>query len=1122
MNLSAISRLLNVLSGPDDTSRRKLLNILLLGTVILDAIMVLIITAIEATLPGGVGEPGALMLYLMSLALSISIAIIFAINRYGPNWLASLLFLSILMVLSVLIDKPREVANGRSLINFAIPIIMASVLLRPSASFVMAFLSSLVITVVALGVGLVPNPFAMAVFFIIALVSWLSAHTLGRALHEARSRAERLAAVNRIAKAASTTLHLDELIETVYREVVPIFQADTFFIALHEEETSELDFRILMDEGIQEPPGCPLLKSEQAPIVNTEKKHLVIQDSKQEQDHLSPRQFFEAMKPAGSWLEAPIRIGEREIGAINVQAYRSHAWNEEDELLLLTIADQVAVAIENAQLFEQAQEEIAERKRVEEEVRRRNEELSTMLEASKVISSTLDLEEVLARIAEQMVKAVGVDGCTLSRWDQEADAVVTWIEWRRQDLEWADEPGITYDLDDFPATRVVLETRQPHAIRVSDPSADPGEVAQMRKAESASLLILPLAIGDRVFGLVELDQSEYERDFTAAEIRLCQALADQAAVAIENARLFERAQEEIAERKRAEEEARRREAQAALIYEVSQRVSSELELDELFSAIVTAIFEAFGYYSVALGLLDEEGGYLALQAIAGGYAGILPEDLRSPIGVGMTGRAAATGETQVSGDVSQDPNYIRMAGEKAKSELVVPIKNGKKVIGVLDLQSEELDAFDQIDVMLMETLADQVAVVIENARLFEQAQKEIAERKRAEDSLRTLNLELDQRVVERTQELAEALSKNQAILEGIADGVIVFDQDSKATVANPAISYLLERIPNEVIGCDIGSLMGEDVDAADQEVVRNLLRDKGKSYPAIKLQWGERKLSVSFAPVRDNAGRVTGTVAVFRDFTREAEVDRMKSAFISTASHELRTPLNAIVGYADMLQEGVYGPLSEKQCSILERVVANTGHLVSLINNLLDQAQIEAGTLTLDLAPFAPADLVDNVIGAMGVLAHTKGLELTSHLADDLPATLLGDQQRLRQILFNLVNNAIKFTDKGAVRVRIYQPDADHWALAVSDTGRGIPPKAQSYIFEPFRQVDEPPTRDYTGAGLGLSIVKQLTEIMGGDIVLESEVGRGSTFTVILPLVPLGLSTAEGNKGPVPTQEAPP
>jgi PAS domain S-box-containing protein len=377
---------------------------------------------------------------------------------------------------------------------------------------------------------------------------------------------------------------------------------------------------------------------------------------------------------------------------------------------------------------------------------------------------------------------------------------------------------------------------------------------------------------------------------------------------------------------------------------------------------------------------------------------------------------------------------------------------------------------------------------------------------RALAELRAINRELDQRVEQRTRDLAAALareqaeaSKNQAILEGIADGVIVFDNDGKAIVANPAIARLVEQAPHRIIGQDIGALMGEQVDATSREMIANLLDEGGSQAPSIRFDWGRKTLSVSVAPVRATPDRVTGTVAVFRDYTREAEVERMKSAFVSMVSHDLRTPLSAIIGYADMLRESVYGPLSRKQLDAMERIAANAQRQLSMINNILDQTRIEAGKLTLHIAPFDPRKLLADTESVMGVLTRSKGLEIRYQIDADVPAQLPGDQQRLHQIIVNLVNNAIKFTEQGSVTVRIYRPDPQHWALDVTDTGPGIPPEAQSYIFEPFRQVDGSITREHTGVGLGLSIVKQLTTLMGGQVELTSQVGHGSTFTIVLP-----------------------
>jgi signal transduction histidine kinase len=226
----------------------------------------------------------------------------------------------------------------------------------------------------------------------------------------------------------------------------------------------------------------------------------------------------------------------------------------------------------------------------------------------------------------------------------------------------------------------------------------------------------------------------------------------------------------------------------------------------------------------------------------------------------------------------------------------------------------------------------------------------------------------------------------------------------------------------------------------------------------------------------------------------------MKSAFLSMTSHELRTPLNAILGYSDMLLEEVYGPVTSEQRGTLRRITANTSRMLGMVNNLLDQAQIEAGKLALHIEPFPLENLIDDLRSVAIVLAENKGLQLTCTIEPNVPLVLTSDSQRLHQILLNLVGNAVKFTQKGSVGVRVFLPDADHWALEVSDTGAGIPTDAQSYIFEPFRQVDDPLTRKTIGSGLGLSIVKQLTHLLGGDIHLQSQVGQGSIFTVTLPL----------------------
>ncbi len=374
--------------------------------------------------------------------------------------------------------------------------------------------------------------------------------------------------------------------------------------------------------------------------------------------------------------------------------------------------------------------------------------------------------------------------------------------------------------------------------------------------------------------------------------------------------------------------------------------------------------------------------------------------------------------------------------------------------------------------------------------------------------LRVINMDLDKVVGERTQALAESLDRerieagrNRAILNSIADGVIVFDRAWNATLANPAVRGMLE-IPLELIANKNFSELIEHPKLAPKS--RGLLyamMEHDTQPVGFRVEWGGKTLSVSAAQVYNNKSENIGTVTVFRDFTREAEVEKLKSTFVGIVSHELRTPLNAILGYAEMFKEAVYGPMSEKQVNMAERIMKNTQRLLGLINDLLDQAQMEAGKLTIQMAPIKPAELLENLHSLMDKTASDKGLRLTSEIDDNLPEAFNGDAARLQQILINLVNNAIKFTNQGSVRVRLFYPDANRWGIEVSDTGRGIPESEIPYIFDTFRQVEGTATRVHGGFGLGLSIVKQLVTLMGGETKVQSKLEEGTTFIITLPLV---------------------
>ncbi|GAB4460750.1 MAG: hypothetical protein OHK0041_24890 [Anaerolineales bacterium] len=226
-----------------------------------------------------------------------------------------------------------------------------------------------------------------------------------------------------------------------------------------------------------------------------------------------------------------------------------------------------------------------------------------------------------------------------------------------------------------------------------------------------------------------------------------------------------------------------------------------------------------------------------------------------------------------------------------------------------------------------------------------------------------------------------------------------------------------------------------------------------------------------------------------------------KSQLLSRVSHELRTPLGGVLGYAELMKTDAFGALNEQQRQAAENIVESARYLSRMVDDLLSEAEISARSIKLHNDWFVPAELLETASAALSVQAAKKGLAFRTELSPDLPERLVGDSRRLEQIIINLAGNAIKFTANGEVCVCLARPAPDRWAIVVSDTGAGIPKEAQGYIFEPFRQVDNRITRENRGSGLGLSITKQLVELMGGQIALESEVGKGSVFTVTLPIL---------------------
>ena len=284
---------------------------------------------------------------------------------------------------------------------------------------------------------------------------------------------------------------------------------------------------------------------------------------------------------------------------------------------------------------------------------------------------------------------------------------------------------------------------------------------------------------------------------------------------------------------------------------------------------------------------------------------------------------------------------------------------------------------------------------------------------------------------------------------------------------------------------------------------------RGEINQEITFELGADKLTFSLRTTSlfDRNGKRNGRVLLISDITelkraqeQSMEASRLKTQLLASVGHDLRAPLGAIIGYAEMMYDGTLGNVTEEQEKASSEILDSANQLLSFINNLVGQAQIETGKIVFREFPFVVEEIIGPLMSTLNFHAHKKGLLFTQYIEPGLPPKIIGDQFWLRQIVLNLVNNAVKFTEKGSVDVRFLRQGEDHWAIQVADTGVGIPVEAQKRVFEAFEQVKNPEMIKQSGFGLGLSIVAQLASIMNGTIELESDVNRGSKFTVVLPL----------------------
>ncbi len=877
-----------------------------------------------------------------------------------------------------------------------------------------------------------------------------------RLVHETRQRNAELALINGVQDAIAGELDPQAIYDAVGDRLQEVFDAQVVSIITVDEATGLSHFPYIIERGerLYAEPMAPGGFSKH--VFDTRESLLIAEDMDAESERYgSPTIAGEDTKSA---LFVPLVAGGKATGAISLQnADREHAFSESDQQLLETLAGSLSVALENARLVH--------------ETRQRNAELALINSVQEAVAGELDAQAIYDAVGNRIRDVFDAQVVSIATLE-EATGLINYpylIE-RGERLHAEPRPLAGF-------AKHVLETREPLLLAENlDVESERYGSSVVAGERPKSVLFVPLVAGGKAAGVISLQNIDREHAFGEDDQRLLTTLAGSLTVAVENARLVQ--------------ETRQRVGELATVNSVGHALSSQLDPDALIELVGEQVRQTFGADIAYVALHDEAAGRIEFAYYYEG--GERRPEAPMEYGEGLTTQILDSREPLLLNRREQHDEQVSL-GTPSLSYLGVPILVGNQGIGVISVQSiEEEGRFGEGDVRLLATIAANVGVAIQNARLFAE--------------------------VDRQKQYFESL------VEISPAAVVVMDADERVTGWNPAAAALFGYTADEAAGRTIEELVVSDefrsesrdvtVEALERGRTRRITRRSSKRGELLDVE-------MELVPLRFG-GEHVGFYAIYHDITelqrarQEAEAaTQAKSAFLATMSHEIRTPMNAVIGMTDLL---LGTELTGEQREFAEVVHTSGDALLHVIDDILDYSKIEAGKLDLEREPFSLRDCVEGALDIVAPRAWEKEIELGCLIDEGAPAGIVGDQARLRQVLLNLLSNAVKFTDGGEVVVLVdaeaTEPGSYRVELAVRDTGIGIPRDRMDRLFTSFSQVDTSTTRRFGGTGLGLAISKRLVDLMGGTISVESEQGKGSTFRISLPAaaadVPTKIALGDG------------
>lgn len=906
-------------------------------------------------------------------------------------------------------------------------------------------------------------------------------------------RTNELGTLLEAAQATALTLDLNEVFRTVAELMFSALDTDECTIMIWDEVDSSLDVQVrITRDGVFDTESIEQaydLSQYVAKRHSLESREVIVIVEGQELPY--PRELQELRDSEyGARMLVPLVVREASIGLIQLQQVSNDEMSVTQQKVRLAraLGSQVAIAIENARLST--------------ETTSRFEELLTINSLSQAISATLKLDDMFEVIRKQVPMVTDAEDMYLALYDSEAEMInFPLVVSKGEIVQRASRP---LGLDEV---SYIIKNRRPLSL-----GADYFSVDALRRSmnitngedDAKSYMGVPLVAGDEILGVLAVRDTNRTRAFNLNDERILTTVSTQLAAAIQNSRLFQQISSfadelnEMVEQRTGELEDER--DRLDTLYQITSELMRTLDMDHLLGRALRMVSKAIEAEDGVILLSDPATDKLFCRASLSEDSMYRDDDGR------YTHPAEILADWLIQNEDDNDhvvvvddlnnvdywDNSLPNAA-KWKSALAVMLETNEDPMGVMVFLDSRPRAFTETQLKLLVAAANQVSSAINSADLYQLI------RDQAERLGKLLRAE---------QEDAE---KNSAILESIADGVLLTNANGQIILFNTAAERILQLPRNQVQGHslrDVARLYG----GASTKWTQMLERWTGNNIPSSfeagnfiteQIELGELVVSVNLSPVFIGE-QFLGTVSVFRDITRDIEVDRIKSEFITNVSHEFRTPLTPIKGYTDLLLMGAAGQLTDSQAEMLGTIKENVERLTVLVNDVLNIAKIDSQIERLamqlvDLKDFIPSEFNKIAGRSMNV---KKSITSNITINDNVPP-IRADREKLIKIFSNLVENAFNYTrSNGVIDVTVTRQDNGRDILiTLADTGVGIPEEFREAVWRRFERYDEHALElDIAGTGLGLSLVRELVTLHNGTVWFESEVNVGTTFYVELPI----------------------